>query len=203
MDCEFLMENILRDVSSGSPAPGGGSVAALSSSFGAALISMVCNLTIGKKKYKDVEPQFKSILKEAEILKRELLDLSQKDVDAFNIVMAAIKVSDENEKKKKLQDAYKEAANVPLQVAEKSLRVMELAEISLKKGNQNTITDAGVAALMVYSGCIGAVLNVKVNLKYIHDEAFNSKMKFKIEKLEDSAKELLITILDEIENALS
>lgn len=203
MDSETKVEDILRDISSASPAPGGGSVSALSGSFGAALIAMVCNLTIGKKKYNEVESEFKGILKEAETLKKELLELSKRDVVAFNDVMAAYKISDEDDKKKKLQDAYKNAASVPFQAAKKCLRVMELAEISATKGNQNAITDAGVGALLAHSGFQGAILNVKVNLKYIEDESFNTKMMLDIETLEKEAKNLFKTIFDGIEDALS
>jgi formiminotetrahydrofolate cyclodeaminase len=203
VDSETMMEDILSEISSASPAPGGGSVAALSGSFSCALISMVCNLTIGKKKYGDVETEFKDILNETEILKRELLDLSKRDVEAFNEVMAAYKISDEEEKKKKLQVAYKNAASVPFQTAKKCLRIMELAEISATKGNQNTITDAGVGALLADSGFQGAILNVKVNLKYTKDESFNTKMMLDIENLEKEEKELLKTILDGIDHALS
>jgi glutamate formiminotransferase/formiminotetrahydrofolate cyclodeaminase len=203
VDPEAKVEDILRDISSASPAPGGGSVAALSGSFGSALISMVCNLTIGKKKYNEVESEFKGILKEAESLKKELLDLSKRDVVAFNDVMAAYKISDEDDKKKKLQEAYKKAANVPYQTAKKCLRVMELAEISVTKGNQNAITDAGVGALLAHSGFKGEILNVKANLKYIDDESFNAKMMLDIENLEKKANDLFKTILDGIEDALS
>jgi glutamate formiminotransferase/formiminotetrahydrofolate cyclodeaminase len=202
VDSEAKVEDILRDISSASPVPGGGSVAALSGSFGCALISMVCNLTIGKTKYNDVESEFKDILNETEILKRELLDLSKKDVAAFNDVMASYKISDEQDKKKKLQDAYKNAANVPYQTAKKCLRGLELAEISATKGNQNAITDAGVGALLAYCGFQGAILNVRVNLKYTEDETFNTKMMLDIENHEKKANDLLITILDGIENTL-
>jgi formiminotetrahydrofolate cyclodeaminase len=203
VDSEVKLEDILRDISSASPAPGGGSVAALSGSFGCALISMVCNLTIGKKKYGDVETEFKDILNETELLKKELLELSKRDVVAFNEVMAVYKISDEDDKKKKLQDAYKNATDVPFQTAKKCLRVMELAEISATKGNQNTITDAGVGALLAYSGFQGAILNVKVNLKYTEDESFNTKMMLDIEKLEKKANDLLKAILDGIEEVLT
>jgi glutamate formiminotransferase/formiminotetrahydrofolate cyclodeaminase len=203
VDLEVKLDDILKDISSASPAPGGGSVAALSGSFGACLIAMVCNLTIGKKKYNEVEYEFKEILNEAEILKKELLDLSKRDVVAFNEVMAAYKISDKEDKKKKLQDAYKKAANIPFQTAIKCFRVMELAEISATKGNQNAITDAGVGALLSYSGFQGAILNVKVNLKYIEDKSFISKMQLEIKTMEKEANTLLKTILNGIENKVS
>jgi formiminotetrahydrofolate cyclodeaminase len=203
VDLETKLDDILRDISSASPTPGGGSVAALAGSFGAACIAMVSNLTIGKKKYNDVESEFKGILKEAETLREGLLELSRIDVAAFNEVMAAYKISDEEDRKKKLQDAFKNAASVPFQTAEKCLRVMELAAISVIKGNQNAITDAGVGAHLAYSGLHGAILNVKVNLKYIEDKSFNSKMQLEIKNMEMKAKNLLNTILDGIENKLS
>ena len=197
------IENLLREISSESPAPGGGSVAALSGCFGSALVSMVCKLSIGKKKYKEIENELKEVLSEAEALREELLKLSKQDVEAFNEVIAASKMSDEKEGKKGIQIAYKRAADVPFKVSKKCLRVMELAEFTASKGNQNALTDSAVAALMAYSGLKGAVLNIKVNLKYIDDENFNNKMRKEVSNLENKAKELIKEVLDGVEASLS
>ncbi len=196
-------EDLLNEVASKSPAPGGGSVAALSGSFGAALVSMVCNLTIGKKKYRDVEEDMNTVLSEAEILKKELLALSKEDVEAFNEVFKAFQIPDEEEKKESLEKAYKNAANVPLKVGKRCQRVMELAQITTRKGNKNAITDSGVGALMAHSGLKGAVLNVKVNLKEIEDSAFNTKIQDQIEEIEKKGEEIIKSVITGVEDSLS
>lgn len=196
-------EDLLNEVASKSPAPGGGSVAALSGSFGAALVSMVCNLTLGKKKYRAVEEDMNAVLSEAETLKKELLTLSREDIEAFNEVLKAFQISDEEEKKESLEKAYKNAANVPLKVAKRCQRVMELAQITTRKGNKNAITDSGVGALMAYSGLKGAVLNVKVNLREIEDRTFISKINEEVILLENRAEELRVRIFQIITSFLS
>lgn len=202
MPNELSIGDLLKGISSESPAPGGGSVAALSGCFGAALVSMVCRLSIGKRKYKEVEDELKGVLYKAEILRKKLLDLSNKDIDAFRDVMSALKIPEREEKRGNIQKAYKEAANVPFEVAKKCLRVMELAEVATLKGNKNAITDSGVAALMAHSGLKGAVLNVKVNLKYIEDEQFNAEKVGGIENLEKRAEEVLRTLMEKVESSL-
>jgi formiminotetrahydrofolate cyclodeaminase len=195
-------EELLEDIASKSPAPGGGSVAALSGAFGASLVSMVCNLTIGKKKFKDVEEDFKKVLEEAGAIIEELLVLSREDVKAFNEVMAAFKLDGE-EKDMKLQEAYEGAANIPLLTARKCLRVLELADFASDKGNPNTITDAGVGALMAHAGFKGAVFNVRVNLKYIQDEDFISGIEGELDVLEKTAVVLVESIEKRVESGIS
>jgi len=199
-DCKSY-EELLEEIASKSPAPGGGSVGALSGALGASLVSMVCNLTIGKKKFRDVEDDFKKVLEEAVALKNELLFLSKEDVKAFNDVMAVFKMEGE-EKEKMLQDAYQGAANVPLLTARKCLRVMELSDFATEKGNPNTITDAGVSALMAQAGFRGAVFNVRVNLKYIEDENFVSAIEGELSVLEKAAGELMEGIERRVKNAV-
>lgn len=203
MPIDASVGDILRDISSESPAPGGGSVAALSGCFGAALISMVCNLSIGKKKYKDVEMELEMVLTEADALRKDLSKLYKEDIDAFNGVMAAYKAPEKEKKNQLLQHAYKKAAYVPFEVVKKCLRIMELAEITTSKGNQQAITDSGVGALMAYSGMKGAVFNVKVNLRYIQDEKFVAKKEGEIEELEKRAEKALRTIRELVEHFIS
>lgn len=196
------IEDLLKDISSKSSAPGGGSVAALSGCFGAALVSMVCNLTIGKKKYIEVEDEMKEIKKEAESLQKKLLNLSNKDVKAFNQVINAYKAKGDD-KEIILQNAYKKAAQVPFEVAKNCLRVLELIEIIIKKGNKNTFSDAGVAALMANSGLNGAIFNVKVNLKSIKDEEFITVISQVLKDLEKRAEELFFKIMRNLDSHLS
>lgn len=193
---------LLKDLSSDSPAPGGGSVAALSGCLGAALVSMVCNLSIGKKEYKQVEKELKDVLKESNTIKKELFNLSKKDAEAYNGVIAAYKILDKEKKKENLQIAYKKAAEVPYEVAKKCIKVMEMAERTSLIGNENAITDSGVGALMAYSGLRGALLNVKVNLKYIKDRNYVAEKEIEIKNLEIKADEVIGEIIGRVERSV-
>ena len=195
-------EDLLGEISSKSPAPGGGSVAALSGCLGASLVSMVCNLSIGKKSLNKVEDEMKEVLGESDAIRRDLLNLSRMDAEAFNEVIAALKMTGEK-KNKVLQNAYKKAADIPFTVAKKCLRIIELVQVTIYKGNQNAITDSGVGALLAHSGLKGAVLNVKVNLKYIDDEDFVAKKAKELEIMEERGENLLNLIMSRIESLVT
>jgi formiminotetrahydrofolate cyclodeaminase len=167
----------LDELASSSPAPGGGSVAALSGTLGAALISMVCNLTVGKKKYITVEQEMKAILVKSEELRKTLTDLIVRDTEAFNKVMEAYSLPKETDDQKALrsaaiQEATKEATLVPLRVMKLIVDGLALAKIVAEKGNSNSVSDAGVSALMLYAAAEGASLNVLINLSGITDAEF-------------------------------
>lgn len=184
------VSNFLNELASNSPTPGGGSVAALAGALGVALISMVGNLTVGKKKYEDVEEEIKRILSSSEKLRYELSQLIEDDVKVFNNFMATYKMPKETEDEKKvrtekIQEALIEAAKVPLKVAYKCLDIMILSQEVAEKGNVNVVSDAGVAVLMAEAALESAILNVKINLKMIKDE----KTK---EELSSSIKEILL-----------
>ena len=175
----------ISELASNSPAPGGGSVAALSGALGAALSSMVCNLTIGKDKYVDVQNEIKSVLVKSEKIRNRLTELIDEDTNAFNDVMKAFKMPKETDQQMKkrtnaIQDGYKVAANVPLDTAKTCTEILDLALIVAKKGNQNSITDAAVSAIMAKAGVESAILNVKINLSSIKDEKFVKKVKSEI-----------------------
>ncbi len=174
---EKTVTKFIDELASNSPAPGGGSVAALAGSLGAALTSMVCNLTIGKKKYIDVEHEMKSIVLKSEELRRTFTTLIDQDTDAFNKVMEAFGLPKESENQKALrtaaiQAATKEAALVPLRVMKHVVDGLALAKIVAEKGNANSISDAGVSALMLHASAEGAALNVQINLNSITDQEF-------------------------------
>ena len=184
------VSNFLNELASNSPTPGGGSVAALAGALGAALISMVGNLTVGKKKYEDVEEEIKRILSSSEKLRYELSQLIEDDVKVFNNFMSTYKMPKETEDEKKvraekIQESLIEAAKVPLKVAYKCLDILSLSKEVAEKGNINVVSDAGVAALMAEAALESAILNVKINLKMIKDE----KTK---EELSSSIKEILL-----------
>ncbi len=174
---EKAVSQFLDELASNSPAPGGGSVAALAGAAGAALASMVCNLTIGKKKYVDVQGEMVAVLQQTEALRNELAALIDKDTEVFNTVMAAYGLPKGTEQEQAartaaIQEATKSATLVPLQVMTVCEQAMNQALVVAQKGNKNSASDAGVAALMLRAGCAGAALNVRINLGGLNDAAF-------------------------------
>jgi len=176
------------ELASKAPAPGGGSVAALSASIASALSSMVFNLTIGKKKYDTYSQEDKNNViasqKSSEIAKDDFLELMNKDTEVFLKVMEAFKLpkSTDEEKKirsSKIQESYKAALEVPFEVAEKGFDMYKHIYTAVKLGNKNAISDAGVAALMLQAAIEGAVLNVNINLTSIKDEKYKMSIKNK------------------------
>jgi len=174
---EKTIAKFLDELASNSPAPGGGSVAALSGALGAALTTMVCNLTIGKKKYVDVEAEMKSVVRQSEHLRQTFTALIDRDTNAFNKVMEAFGLPKEGEQQKALRSAAieaatKEAALVPLEVMKHVIDALALAKVVAEKGNVNSASDAGVSALMLHAAAEGAALNVQINLGGIKDTDF-------------------------------
>ena len=183
------INGFLSELASSSPAPGGGSVAAIVGSLGAALSSMVCNLTVGKEKYADVQDEIKDTLKKSEQLRKDLTKLIDEDTEAFNDVMKAFKLPKDTEEQKKkrskaIQESYKTAANVPLEAARTCEKILDVAMVVANKGNQNSITDAAVSALIAQAGVESAILNVKINLGSLKDETFVKKISSELDKLQ-------------------
>jgi formiminotetrahydrofolate cyclodeaminase len=172
-------KELVDSVSTKSAAPGGGSIAAAAGAFGAGLVAMVCRFTIGKDKYQVHWSEFEEILTKVETLQTELVGLIDKDSEAYNEIVKTFRskseFDDENAFQAKVQAAYKYAAEVPLSTAQRSFEVLKLAKIAVEKGNENTITDAGVGAQMAYAGVVGGMLNVKINLGSIENEEFKLK----------------------------
>lgn len=198
------VSNFLNELASNSPTPGGGSVAALAGALGAALISMVGNLTVGKKKYEDVEEEIKRILSSSEKLRYELSQLIEEDVKVFNNFMSTYKMPKETEDEKKIraekiQESLIEAAKVPLKVAHKCLDILSLSKEVAEKGNINVVSDAGVAALLAEAALESAILNVKINLKMIKDEKTKEEFSSSIQELllkEKRQKEKVLEIVE-------
>lgn len=188
-------------VASNSPVPGGGSMAAVSGTLGGALAEMVANLTIGKKKYIEVESEMKEIAEKASSLRIKLLNDIQRDSDSYDKVMAAYKMPKEtdNEKivrEKAIQESLKSAALVPLDVAETSFSIMSLTEAVVEKGNSNAVTDGLVACMMVRTAVLSALFNVKINLDSITDDDFVKQMRSKVNEIETKVIEYERKILD-------
>ncbi len=184
MEIKDFMDELSRD----SPAPGGGSVAAINGALGASLASMVANLTYGKKKYKDFWEDMLRIGKEAQELKYKFLKLVDEDTKAFDAFMAALKLPKKSEEEKrireeKIQEATKNAIEVPMQTLKLSKDIMELADELADKGNVNAISDAGVAALSGYTAAYSAYLNVMINLGGLSDKDYKEKTAKEAEEL--------------------
>jgi len=204
----MTVKGFLSELASSSPAPGGGSVAALAGSLGAALTSMVCHLTIGKEKYADVQGEIKETLASSETLRQRLLLLIDRDTDAFNEVMKAFKLPKETEdqrakRSQAIQEGYKAASMVPLETAKTCAATLDTALLAAKKGNRNSITDAGVAALLGSAGVHAAVLNVAINLSSIKEKTFVEKIATELEKLEATAEEKEKNILTTVRKNLA
>ncbi|MBN1641604.1 MAG: cyclodeaminase/cyclohydrolase family protein [Anaerolineae bacterium] len=191
----------LDALSSSAPAPGGGSVAALSGALGAALVSMVCNLTLGKKKYADVEEQIAALVEQSEALRLRLTDLLEADVKAYTGVSEAYRLPHDTDERKAarsaaIQDALKKATVVPMQVAEACCQVLDLCTPAAEMGNIYAVSDAGVAALMAEAGLRSAALNVIININAIKDQAFAGEMRSQLDGLLAGKPELKDQIYD-------
>jgi len=167
------------ELASDSPAPGGGSVAALIGSLSAALSSMVANLTYMKKGYKDVAGEMDELAERGQILKKKFLDAIDRDTDAFKRVMKAMKKKaktpeQEAEKAKEMEEATKKATLVPFEVLNIAVECFDLAMEAATKGNKNSVSDAGVAALTAFTAAHGAYYNVMINLPGIEDKEFKA-----------------------------
>ena len=198
----------LDGLASSAPTPGGGGAAAISGAMGAALVSMVCNLTIGKKKYAEVEADLKDVLGKSESLRRELTSMIQADVEAFDAVMGAYglpKESDDDKAKRKdaIQAALKVATDVPLDCCRACRKVIDLAEIAAEKGNLNVVSDAGVAVLSAFAGLRSAALNVYVNAKGVEDRAFADERLKELEGLLGEAAALNERVYEVVKNKVN
>ncbi len=202
------VEEFLNELASNSPAPGGGSVAALAGAIGAALTAMVCNLTIGKKKYLEVENEIKKVLTEIKPLQERFTVLVDKDTEAFNKVMEAYGLPKEGDEQKALrsaaiQSATKEAALVPLEVMKHCIDAIALVKVVAEKGNINSISDAGVSALMLQAAAEGAALNVKINLSGITDTEFVGWKSEEVESVLRTSRKLAEEIMERVNRSIA
>jgi methenyltetrahydrofolate cyclohydrolase len=162
-------------------------------SQGAALVSMVCNLTVGKKKYADVEADMRAVLAKSEALRVKLTGMIEDDVRAFGTVMGAYGMPKETDEQKAdraeaIQKALKVATEVPLACCHASREVIDLAAIAAEKGNLGVISDAGVGVLAAYAALRSAALNVFTNAKMINDRSYAEAKLKEVGQLMDSAE---------------
>ncbi len=178
----------LDELASSAPAPGGGAVAALAGALGAALVSMVGNLTLGKKDYVGVQDQVNDLLAQSERLRGRLAALVEEDYAAFMRLSAAMKLPRATDEEKAarteaVQAALKGATEVPQQIAEACAAGMKLCRPMAEIGNKNAVSDAGVAVLMAEAGLRSAALNVLINLGTIKDADFVAAERARLDKV--------------------
>ncbi|MFO8051059.1 MAG: glutamate formimidoyltransferase [Thermoplasmatota archaeon] len=197
------LDSFMTELASSSPAPGGGSVSALSGSLGASLIEMVCNLTVGKEKYRESWEELEQISKKVSKNRKRLLQLVDEDTNAFNDVISAFRMpksTDEERSRRSdaIQVGYKKAISTPMETAEQCLEVLELSVPVSEKGNTNSISDVGVGAKMASSGLDGAIMNVRINLGSIKDEEYISKRNQELSQMQKRRSRLLEVIMKNV-----
>jgi len=201
-------KEFIEELSTNSPAPGGGSVSALAGALGAALSSMVAALSHEKKELLDLKPEMDEIGIEAQNLKDRLSFLVDEDTNAFNKVMDANRLSATNDKEQSAKNQAIEIANkyaieIPLETAKKCLRVIELADTLVKKGNPNSVSDAGVAAEVALAGVSGACMNVLINLTSVEDETYCDDMRNKVEDIMEKAESMQKFVFEKTMNIIN
>lgn len=204
MFADKQLRDFLDELASGSPIPGGGSAAALSGATAAALVCMVCNLTIGREKYKDAEAEMKEILAKAEDLRGELLKQMDADSEAYGRLAETFKMPKATDEEKAARSAAIQAAlvmatKVPLEIARLCGEVMSLCPAIAARGNKNAVSDVGVAVAMAEAGLCSAALNVKINLATIKDATFVEEMTRALASYTDGKSAFREEVLREVE----
>ncbi len=197
-----------NETASNSPAPGGGSIAALNAAMAASLLTMVANLTIGKKKYADFSKRAEEIKNECAKYKDLFVEAIDKDASSFNGVMDAMKLPKETEDEKKIraekiQEGYKKAIEVPLTLGTKVTELYPYCKELAENGNSNAITDVAVALINIKAASEGAFLNVKINLNSLKDQDYKKELEEKMEKVAKIIKENDQSIMKVVDEKLA
>jgi formiminotetrahydrofolate cyclodeaminase len=187
------VQQFLDELASRQATPGGGSAAAIMGAQSAALTSMVCNLTIGKPKYAEVEEEMQALLLRSESLRETLTGMIKADIDVFDRLMACYGLSKDSDEEKaersaKIQSVLKQATIVPMECAKACAEAIELSRIAADKGNTGVISDAGVAVMAGYSALKSAALNVYINAGSIKDKEFTNQKLAELEQILNGAE---------------
>jgi len=182
MDLAKSLQQYFDDLSSNAPTPGGGNVAALCGALSSSLGTMVCGLTIGKKKYAEVEAEMIQVKERLEFYQKEFFVLGEKDNAAFDKVMEAFKLpketeSDKEARSKAIEDATLGASAVPEEVMKQVKELLPFLKIIIEKGNKNSLSDAGVAAALVAAASKGAYMNVLINCSSLSNQTIAHEIK--------------------------
>jgi len=208
MYLERPLKDFIEDTSSRTPTPGGGSVAALVGALGGALLSMVSNFTLGKKKFESVQKEIKDILQELNLYTSRLCELIQDDISAYQNFSRVSSLPKNTQQERKIrmeamEKALKNAAEVPLKTADLSLKLIKLASRLVSIGNPNLISDVGVGAILAEATLESAALNVEINLSYIKDAEFIKEKRKLLTSLLDEGKEFTNGIVKEVREKIS
>lgn len=192
---EWTIEQFLTESASSAPTPGGGSVSTYVGALAASMVCMVARLTIGKEKYRAVEPQVKEILSRAESVLSFLKTGLSQDIAVFSNFMAVLKLPKNSQAEKtvraeKMQAALVAATDIPLGVAQNCLQVLQLARELAPIGNLGAISDVGVAAHLADSALKSAMLSVDINLAQIKDQEYRTRIKAEQTRLVEQAAAL-------------
>jgi glutamate formiminotransferase/formiminotetrahydrofolate cyclodeaminase len=187
-----------HELASDSPAPGGGSVAALAGALAASLAAMVSNLTHSKPEYEEAWDEMEEVGVEGQRLKARLLDAIDEDTRAFNAVIAAAKADPET-----AEQANQHATRVPYTVCEDALACFDLLDRVADRGNPNSVSDAGVGAHCAHAAVHGGALNVRINLPGVGDDAFRTEMAEGIKRMTAEADSRLQQTLEKVEAVLA
>ncbi|MCL2556336.1 MAG: cyclodeaminase/cyclohydrolase family protein [Firmicutes bacterium] len=198
------VKDFIAEVASDSPAPGGGSVAALSCSLGAGLISMLANLTVDKKGYEEVCDKMKEVALMAKSASDKFLKVIDADTKAFEAFMDTLKMPKDTDEQKAARSAAMQGASkgitlVPLQLAIDALSLIDTCEYAIKAGNKNATSDGAVALTMLRSGILSAIFNVRINLSGIKDEEFVKRVAKQVDEIEKNIKAREAEILSKVE----
>lgn len=205
---QLSVEEFGRVLASDAPAPGGGSVAALSGALGADLVAMVCRLSTGKANLEQFKGELADALVQATECSTSLMERVDLDTQAFNSVMAAFKLPKQTEEEKAkraeaIQQGYREAIQSPRGIADDCLKVLHLTERLVGKTNPNALSDLGVASQQAYAGLVGAIMNVRINVPSIKDEAFKSKTLSEIGEILMEGRRASGAVYDFVDDKLS
>ena len=204
---EMVTEEFLAELSSKKPTPGGGGAAALGGAAGVSLGQMVINLTLGKKKYADVEEEMKELLEQLETLKAEFLHLADEDARVFAPLAAAYGLpgtTDEEKKRKAevLEGHLLTASLVPLHVMEDAQRALVIMDILAEKGSRMAVSDVGVGVQFIRTALTGAVMNVWINTKSMKDREKAEELNRQADEMMRSGTAAADAVYQKVENAL-
>lgn len=196
---QLSLHNFVRELSSSSATPGGGSVAALCGAMGAALSAMVARLTGGREKFRDAWEKMEQIKHGADEMAERFLLLAQEDAEAYQDVIAAFQLPKGTEEEKTLrgealQEAMKNASSVPLETLRVSERLAQMAKEAVERGNPNAVTDACAAVHLAYTAAAVAAYNVRINLSTLKDDAFADGCKREVKEIVERMKALLVEV---------
>lgn len=185
---QFVIEEFLAALSSKKPVPGGGGASALAGALGNALGQMVANLTVGKKRYADVEEEIQALLARMEAMQKDFLKLADRDEEVFAPLAAAYGLPTGTEEEKAHKDSVMEerlldASLVPMEIMEKAVEMLDILDILAVKGSRMAVSDVGVGVQFIRTSLLGAVMNVYINTKSMKDRGKAAELNAKADEL--------------------